>query len=73
MRTQITYAVDGAPFTREYSVPIRNGRWTLDVALAPPVLEQIGRRQGTLQSNTLFTGYLPARMRGEMRSYRVLD
>lgn len=72
VRTQIMYRVGGVNLMREYSAPIRNGRWTLDVALAQPVLEEIADRQGTLQASTLFTGYLPARMRGEMRSHQVL-
>jgi len=32
----------------------------------------IARRVGTVHSYVLFTGYLPARMRGEMRSLQVL-
>ena len=32
----------------------------------------IAQRTGTVHSYTLFTGYLPARMRGEMRSFQVL-
>lgn len=72
VRTQIMYRVGGVNLMREYSAPIRNGRWVLDVELAPAVVKEIEARQGTLQANTLFTGYLPARMRGEMRSYQVL-
>jgi hypothetical protein len=72
VRTQIMYTIRGANVMREYNAPIRNGRWTLDVALAPSVLKEISARRGTLQSNTLFTGYLPARIRGEMRSYQML-
>jgi hypothetical protein len=29
-------------------------------------------RDRTYEANTLFTGYLPARMRGEMQAYQVL-
>ncbi len=72
VRTQIAYTVAGVPFIRQYAAPIRHGRWKLDVALAPQVLRQIDRRSGTLQSNTLFTGYLPARIGGEMRSFEIL-
>lgn len=72
VRTQLSYTVDGVHFTREYSAPIANGRWKLDVALAQPVVSEIARRAGTVQSNTLFTGYLGARIRGEMRSFQVL-
>ena len=73
VRTQITYTVAGVPFMRQYAAPIRHGRWTLDVALAPQVMREIHHRRGTLQSTTLFTGYLPARIGGEMRSFEVLD
>ena len=31
----------------------------------------MARREGAVQSYTLFTGYLQERMRGEMRSYQV--
>lgn len=72
VRTQLMYSLDGVSRTREYGAPIRNGRWKLDVALAQPVLSEISQRRGTLQSNTLFTGYLPARIGGEMRSFQVL-
>ncbi len=72
VRTQIMYRVGGVNLMREYSAPIRNGRWVLDVALAQPIVKEIEARQSAVQANTLFTGYLPARMRGEMRSYQVL-
>lgn len=34
--------------------------------------QAIAQRRGTVHSYILFTGYLPARMRGEMQSYQVL-
>jgi hypothetical protein len=72
VRTQIMYTVARVPFMRQYGAPIRHGRWKLDVALARQVLREIAHRRGTLQSNTLFTGYLPAHIGGEMRSFQVL-
>ena len=49
-----------------------NGRWSLNEQLSAADLTGIAERQGTVHSYTLFTGYLPARMRGEMRSFQVL-
>ncbi|HWC25064.1 MAG TPA: glycosyl hydrolase [Solirubrobacteraceae bacterium] len=72
VRTQLLYAVGAASVVRQYSAPIDDGHWKLDVALAPSVLAEIDRREGTLQSSTLFTGYLPARIGGEMRAFQVL-
>jgi hypothetical protein len=40
--------------------------------LPPDVVGQIAARRGVLHSYTLFTGYLPARIRGEMASFQVL-
>ena len=51
---------------------IANGRWTLNAQLSATALAQIADRSGSVHSYTLFTGYLPRRMRGEMRSFEVL-
>jgi hypothetical protein len=72
VRVQLQLEHAGRARTFEFPAPIRNGRWTLDEQLARGVHDAIAARTGTVHSYTLFTGYAPARMRGEMRSYEVL-
>jgi hypothetical protein len=57
--------------TLSFSARINAGRYRLDVALPADVLAQIATRRGVVHSYTLFTGYLAARMRGEMASFQV--
>lgn len=72
VRVQIEYVVGGEPHSREFKARISNGRWSLNEALSPTVRSAIAQRSGTVHSYTLFTGYLAARMRGEMRSFQIL-
>jgi hypothetical protein len=72
VRVQLSWATGGQDRSLELPARIRDGRWTLDEALPASAVKDIARRDGTVHSYTLFTGYLPARMRGEMRSYEVL-
>jgi hypothetical protein len=72
VRVQLSWATGGEDHSLELQAHIRGGRWALDEALPATVLEQIADRDGTVHSYTLFTGYLPARMRGEMEAYQVL-
>ncbi len=72
VRVQIEYFADGQTRTRQFNARISNGRWSLNQALSATIRNEIARRSGTVHSYTLFTGYLPARMRGEMRSFQVL-
>jgi hypothetical protein len=74
VRIQLEYVnrVTGATTTLEFNAPIDTGRYDLDVQLPAPVLAQLALRCGTVHSYTLFTGYLPRRIRGEMKSYQVL-
>jgi len=72
VRIQLVYTAGAERFVRELTAPIRNGRWKLDSVLSPATLAHINRRDGTLHAYTLFTGYLPARIGGEMRSAQVL-
>ena len=58
--------------TIELTAPVTNGRYSVSRALPPDVLAQIAARRGVVHSYTLFTGYAPARMRGEMASFQVL-
>lgn len=58
--------------TIELTAPITNGRYSLRRAISPETLAQIATRRGVVHSYTLFTGYAPARMRGEMASFQVL-
>ena len=72
VRVQLSWATGGQDRLLELDAKIRDGRWSLDEALPAADVQDMARRGGTLHSYTLFTGYLPARMRGEMRSYEVL-
>ncbi len=72
VRVQLEYVVDGATRTRQYTARISDGRWSLNQQLSQTIRDEIARRSGTVHSYTLFTGYLPARMRGEMRSFQIL-
>jgi glycosyl hydrolase family 26 len=72
VRVQLVYTTGGERFVRELTAPIRRGRWRLDRVLPADMRAGIDRRDGTLHAYTLFTGYLPARVRGEMRSAQVL-
>ncbi len=58
--------------TIELNAAITNGRYRLTRALPPETLAQIATRRGVVHSYTLFTGYAPARTRGEMASFQVL-
>lgn len=51
---------------------ISGGRWSIDEKLTDRQIIEIILRSGSVHSYTLFTGYLPERMRGEMRSFQVL-
>ena len=72
VRVQIQYFSGGATTTLEKAATISNGSWSLDSLLTPQEQAAIVQRHGTVHSYILFTGFLPARMRGEMRSYQVL-
>jgi hypothetical protein len=74
VRTQLEYVdrVSGETTTLEFLSRIQGGKWLLNVQLPAPALAAIARRCGTVHSYTLFTGYLPQRIRGEMFSYQVL-
>ena len=72
VRVQIQYVTAGTTHTREFKARIDDVRWSLNEQLSATVRTAIAQRTGTLHSYTLFTGYLPARMRGEMRSFQVL-
>lgn len=74
VRVQLEYVdrASGQTVTLERNATIQRGRWSLNAQLPAAVLAQIIARCGTVHSYTLFTGYLPRRMRGEMRSFQVL-
>jgi hypothetical protein len=74
VRTQLEYVnrVTGETTTLQRSALIQNGRWSLNSKLSQEIRTQIAQRCGTVHSYVLFTGYLPRRMRGEMRNYEVL-
>lgn len=72
VRAQIEYVVDGNTNTLELSTRIRDGRWALDEPLSKVVRDGLARRQGTVHSYVMFTGYQPSRIRGEMRSFEIL-
>jgi hypothetical protein len=72
VRVQLVFTTSGQRVVREFSAPIRNGAWKLDTALPSGQLAQIAERNGTVHAYTLFTGFRPARIGGEMRSAQVL-
>ena len=73
MRVQLLFEPAGqGTRTIELTAPITNGRYSLSRALPPDVLAQIATRRGVVHSYTLFTGFAPASMRGEMASFQVL-
>lgn len=72
VRVQLSWSTNGVGHSIELQARVGDGRWMLDQPLAEDVRRQIADRDGTVHSYTLFTGYLPARMRGEMKAYQVL-
>jgi len=72
VRVQLEYVFGGQTRTHQFLARISNGRWSLNQQLSQTIRNEIARRTGTVHSYTLFTGYLPARMRGEMRSFQIL-
>ena len=72
VRVQLEYYANGKTTTLEKYAPISNGSWRLDETLDAPTQAAIATRRGVVHSYILFTGYLPAKMRGEMQSYEVL-
>jgi hypothetical protein len=72
VRVQLQYFSGGATTTLEFHAAIANGVWSLNTTLTAAQQAAIAARAGTLHSYILFTGYLPAKMRGEMDSYQVL-
>lgn len=72
VRVQLEYFSGGVTTTLEKHASITDGRWVLDTQITAAERQAIGQRQGTVHSYILFTGYLPAKMRGEMQSYQVL-
>ncbi|MEA2299626.1 MAG: hypothetical protein QOE44_161 [Solirubrobacteraceae bacterium] len=72
VRVQLEYYSAGKTTTLELFATISNGTWTLDTALTADQQAAIAKRQGTVESYILFTGYLPRQMRGEMIAFQVL-
>lgn len=74
VRVQIEYVnrLTGQTVTLENKARIANGRWRLNTQLSPTIRAQIAQRCGTVHSYTLFTGYFPLRIRGELESFEVL-
>jgi hypothetical protein len=74
VRVQLEYVdrASGQTVTLQRKAAIQSGRWSLNAQLPAVALAQIALRCGTVHSYTLFTGFLPQRMRGEMRSFQVL-
>ena len=72
VRLQLEYDRGGQTRIVRFRARIANGRWSLNRQLSETVRTGIAQRAGTLHSYTLFTGYYPRRIRGEMRSFQVL-
>ncbi len=72
VRVQLEYYSGGRTTTLQKFATVANGSWSLDAPLTADQQAAIAKRQGTVQSYILFTGYFPRRIRGEMVSYQVL-
>ena len=72
VRLQLSYQFGCAARIVELRGVIADGRWSIDAPLTPATLAEISARIGAVHSYALFTGYLPARIRGEMRAFQVL-
>jgi galactose oxidase-like protein len=72
VRVELQFAAAGGARTLSFRAKIRSGRWTLRTQLTRANRAAIAGRTGTVHASTLFTGYAPLRMRGEMRSHQVL-
>jgi hypothetical protein len=72
VRLQLSYQFGCDNRVLEVRGTIAGGRWSIDQPLSPQTLTEMVSRVGAVHSYTLFTGYLPARMRGEMRAFQVL-
>jgi hypothetical protein len=74
VRLQLLYEPPGqGTRTLEYTARIVDGEYAFDEELSQSVLDGIDQRAGVVHSYTLFTGYFPRRIRGEMQSYQVLE
>jgi hypothetical protein len=73
VRLQLLYESPGeATRTLEFTAKIDDGGYRFNEALSQEVRDAIAQRAGVVHSYTLFTGYFPRRIRGEMQSYQVL-
>ncbi|MGI8731092.1 MAG: hypothetical protein ACR2LK_14105 [Solirubrobacteraceae bacterium] len=73
VRLQVLYEPPtGATRTLSFKARIKNGRFSFDERLPDDVLLGMAQRRGVVHSYVLYTGYLQARMRGEMQSYQIL-
>ena len=72
VRLQLSYQFGCAARIVELRGVIADGRWSIDAPLTPATRAEISARIGAVHSYALFTGYLPARIRGEMRAFQVL-
>jgi hypothetical protein len=72
VRVQLDWVSQGRRESLEVNAQVEDGRWALSERLPDAVLRSIDQRSSSLHSYILFTGYLPERMRGEMRAYQVL-
>ena len=73
VRLQVLYEPAGQDTrTLRFTARISGGRYRVSAQLSAEVLAQIAARRGVVHSYTLFTGYEPRRIRGEMASQQVL-
>lgn len=72
VRLQLEYQFLCDTRVLELKGEINNGRWSIDEKLPDKQAIEMILRSGSVHSYTLFTGYLPQRIRGEMRSFQVL-
>jgi Glycosyl hydrolase family 26 len=72
VRLQLKYEINGRIVTRQYKAKIHGGRWRLDKTLSQIANHEIAGRRGPVHAYALYTGSLPRRIGGQMKSYELL-
>ncbi|MGH2917873.1 MAG: glycoside hydrolase family 26 protein [Solirubrobacteraceae bacterium] len=72
VRVQLKYEHNARAVTREYKAKIRKGHWRLDAPLSQQVRSEIAGRRGDVHAYVLYTGSLPRRIGGQMKSFQLL-
>jgi hypothetical protein len=71
IRLRLLWQEGGEERSHAARARITGGRWSLDERLPADVAASLAARTGAVDSVVAFTGYLPARMRGEVHTFQV--